>query len=191
MTTEAGPPTGPGGQVTSDRERPVFIQFQLAREEVVRSLRWRLLNRPRMYVVPSVAVASLALGAVLLSGSYYRQHRMGSLFVTFGVYLFLVFVLTLARAPGRSWRKNPELQAPQRMWFDGSGLSVESVMAQTHIRWAAYDTSFEYEGVYLLRIATRGTYHLVPRRAFGSIEDELTFRSLLERNTVAELRATA
>jgi YcxB-like protein len=172
---------------TSNRD--VVAEFQLTEDEVVRFLRWRFFSRPRSAFLPAVGLATLALGLLDLATG--RRNSSAVVFIALGVYELLLVAWIVRQGPRRSWRRSLVLQSRQRFVFNDSGVQLQSPLVQTRVSWQMIRASLEHEGCYALRLTGSSVtgFHLIPRRGFASVEDEMRFRALLQRQTRADLRA--
>jgi hypothetical protein len=160
---------------------PVVVHFQLTEVDTARAFRGRVLRNPRFYGFEG-------LGILLVGISFPLGHQFGVVIFLLGLLLILVSLSLLGAVQKGAWRKNPALRGPTSMAFYETGVRARTVNGESSLRWDAYPETIENGAYYMLHRPERGGYTIVPKRAFSSAQDELAFRSLVERHTEARLR---
>lgn len=173
------------------RANPVTIEYELTREEVLSMVRWHLVHvaRMRRLMLWVFIVAIWGLVLLLLGGSV--NAVIGWIFIGFSLWMFAFHGLLYYFAPRLSWR-NSAADGTRALEFTDDGVHVRTRNSDATNRWSMYSKTLEMPQMYLLRHGTRkGTYTYVPKRAFRSPSDELTFRALAERHIASDSKVTA
>jgi len=140
----------------------------------------------RKVMLVAMAMVVLGAGLIALSGA---QAIVGWIAVGFAIWVSLTYVLLFYIAPGRLWKRTAADRGPRTLDFSDEGVHVHTKDSDSVTRWSAYSEAIEKDAVYLLRRDNRGAYTIVPKRAFRSSSDELTFRSITERHTTTHFQA--
>jgi hypothetical protein len=179
-TPDPGSPT-----VTGPLPFAVVVDYQLDQAEATKALRWVLHRVRGLYAFLVLGILLIAVGLSLLSG---HSGGLGATMIVLGVYALAIYGFGFFLAPQRLWRKNPGLRGPQSISFSERGVWSRSVNAETRADWSVYRSSLENEACYLLRMASRPVYLIVPKRAFADTDTEVEFRRLIAAHTDAHLR---
>lgn len=169
----------------------IVVHFQLTRSEAVGAMR-RLMFRTRQIWLIIAGGLVLIGSAGLLQDQFNQSDRADSsgtvqLLLILGI-VYLLLLLSVFTAPGRSWEKNASVRGPQSVAFSDYGIQQRSLYSEGASQWVLYSQTFKTAECYLLRMPLRRATLVMPKRAFASVSDELAFRVLAERYTVARLR---
>ncbi|MBI2300857.1 MAG: YcxB family protein [Armatimonadetes bacterium] len=80
--------------------------------------------------------------------------------------------------PRRYFRAEPLLQAAQHLEADEIGLSVDSALWASQVKWPVFRAAWQDDRVFLL-FSQRMQFHIIPKRAFQSEEELQRFEELL------------
>ena len=140
---------------------------------------------PSFYILPITGVLATAIG---VAGVATSNGGAAAFLIGVGIYLLVMCAFLLWRTPSRAWRKNESLRGPQTITFSNEGVEGRTILSETRSKWGLYKASYESTQSYMLRVASRRAYQIVPKRCLASPSDELTLRKLLETHTEAHLR---
>jgi YcxB-like protein len=175
-------------RVVVDREEvampePVEIQFQCT-EADYRAVLWkRFAHRFPRKPETILAVAFLAAGILLsaLGWSEIGPFLICISPVLIGYFYFMEFVVPLSIV-----RRHPRMLDEMRLQLSDDGIIGTTRETEAKWQWSSYDEVREDERFYTL-IARRGTFTIIPKRAFADPEQERLFRELLSRKIPREL----
>jgi len=156
--------------------------------ELYRANLTQFLSRSRLVLIP-LAVAVCAVGAVLLLGAITHAHiterrpefiaNVRPLLIYGAVALVGAFVL-----PGLATAKT--LRDPRRKngftyYVSKEGIRVEGSAGRVEYNWTAFVKATEAHNAFSL-FMTRNSFHLLPKRCFGSFGDVELFRTVIRAN---------
>jgi hypothetical protein len=172
-------------EIGDTAQAPVTVHIQLTEADVVEALRYQLMRNRSLYIVP---ITGLLVGGLGVIGLLAGNGGVGGALIGVGAYLLIWFGFHLWRAPGRSWRKDESIRDPQTVTFSDEGVEARTILSESRSNWGLFVASSENEHSYMLRLASRKTYQIVPKRCLASPTDELILRRLFEAYTEAHLR---
>lgn len=165
----------------------VTIEYELTRDEVVFAVRWQLSH---VYRIRRLLVADCLLIAV---GAFFILTRhwvysfndfVGSVVIGMGLFALLLTVVTYYLQPRRAWH-NIAADGPRTMEFTDEFVHVRTMNTDVTNRWSMYSKALEMQQMYLLR-TRKNESTCVPKRAFRSSFDEVTFRGLAAKHIAIE-----
>lgn len=147
---------------------PVVARFRLTASEYGQGMRAIMRRQPTMWGAPVAGVATLAAGLALAE----------PMALVLGLVALGIAGASFYVAPALRWKQNLRMGAEQEHTFSGTGISVRAGKERGHLPWGFYSRATETRNVYvLLRNSKQGNF--VPKKAFGSPEDEARFRVLV------------
>lgn len=155
----------------------VSIEYELSRPEVIEAVRWHLLHVAHIHKDSLWGLGLVIGGAIFLSIGGSTGTVIGWVGISFGFLSFVFWGLLYYISPGRSWR-TMAANGPKTLEINDEGVQIHTGDSDITHRWSAYSELIEIDEMFLLRLGTRNTYTFVPKRAFRSPSDEVTFRSL-------------
>ena len=171
-----------GGVAVSD---DIVAEFTLTKDEFVSAVTTSRRRQVLMLVFGLIGLLSLLFGAMTVNLPLGRHE--GTTLLVIGAYeLFIVW--RIWSRPRRAWRKAHTLHGRQTMRFTESGVQMRTALTDSRFQWRLFGESRQEGALYLLRIAGRRGFFIVPRRGFSCVEEELAFRQLLARHTRATWR---
>lgn len=173
-------------EIGDTAQAPVTVEIQLTEADVVEALRYQLLKNRSLYIIP---ITGLLVGGIGVTTLLAGNGGVGAFLIAAGTYLLILLALLLWRAPHRAWRKNESIRNPQTMTFSDEGVEGRTIVSESRSKWGLYVASYENEHSYMLGLASRKAYQIVPKRCLASPTDELILRRLFEAHTEAHLRA--
>lgn len=162
----------------------VVVSFELGYSEARDALRWVLWHNWKLLAAPICSALLVGVGVSLLG----TQTGLGLFAMLVGVYLIGMAAFILVALPAKAARKLTGVANPQRISFSDVGVHAVSVKVDSRQQWSLYSQVLEHGDVYLLRLAARGTYVPIPKRAFADATAEATFRLLVGRHLKSRLK---
>lgn len=164
----------------------VFVRHEFG--ELYRANLTRFLSRSRLVLIP-LAVAVCAVGAVLLLGAITHVHirerrpdfiaNVRPLLIYGAVALVGAFVLP-GLATGKTLR-DPRGKNGFTYSVSNEGIRVEGSAGRLEYDWTAFVKATEAPSAFSL-FMTRDSFHLLPKRCFGSPGDVELFRTIVRAN---------
>ena len=155
----------------------IEVAFQLSRSEYVRALRFCLRKRHLVSWIQLLTIAvALALAVVMARVMEWVSVLCTMLFVL-AVMLAVYSLYQYLLKPGRIFDRDPMLHREVRFRFNGEDIARQdsevAVLLDWRVSkvWRNRDFYFLFEG--------KESYILLPRRAFGSAEEEKQFERLV------------
>ncbi|MBM6871007.1 YcxB family protein [Pseudoflavonifractor phocaeensis] len=165
----------------------VRLSFRLTRKEYTKAVRFYLRKSWRVSWLQGVVLV-LALAGVLWSA-----WAMGALDLlhTFALVLLLLVAGVLGWVyliqPGRTFARDPQLSQPVRFCFSAEDIVRETEEKAEYLDWQVKRFWRSRQFYYLFQ--ADGSWLLLPRRAFGSAQDQGKFEDLVRRvNGEAQVR---
>ena len=116
-------------------------------------------------------------GAIFLSIGGSTGTVIGWVGISFGFLSFVFWGLLYYISPGRSWR-TMAANGPKTLEINDERCPNPHRRQRHHSPLECVSELIEIDEMFLLRLGMRNTYTFVPKRAFRSPSDEVTFRSL-------------
>ena len=159
----------------------IEVAFRLSRSEYVRALRFCLRKRHLVSWVPLLVIAVALALSVVMALLMERVSFLCTMILVLAVMLAVYSLYQYLLKPGRIFDRDPMLHRDIRFRFTGEDIarqdSETAVLLDWRVSkvWRNRDFYFLFEG--------KESYILLPRRAFGSAEEEKRFeRLVLEAN---------
>jgi hypothetical protein len=174
-----------------------MVEYQLTATEAARAMRWQVLRLRRTYLAPTFGGSLIAMGiAFLIYPGVSSKDITGVAALVIGAFLVAEFAYLVWMRPKRFWSRHEGVRVPQTLVASDEGIQTRSVISESRSQWGVLKATFENDYCYMVQAADRRenivapkrrAYFAVPKRAFGSAEDELRFRQLVERHTESHL----
>lgn len=196
-SSQQWPPPPPSAAPVEDSERQpvtvgwehstpsVSVTYQLTQDEVVRSLRWEALRNNNVRFLFACGAVVLIFGVLLVVAG---SAGAGAGLLAAGGYVEVLTVFIVQRGPHHSWCRGAAIRGPQSFTLSDRGVEAHTAISESRSRWDLYSTTYETDDCYLVKIANRRVYNIIPKRAFRSEDDQRIFRELVTRHTKAHLR---
>ena len=159
----------------------IEVAFRLSRSEYVRALRFCLRKRHLVSWIQLLTIAVALALAVVMARVMERVSVLCTMLFVLAVMLAVYSLYQYLLKPGRIFDRDPMLHRDIRFRFTGEDIarqdSETAVLLDWRVSkvWRNRDFYFLFEG--------KESYILLPRRAFGSAEEEKRFeRLVLEAN---------
>jgi YcxB-like protein len=85
------------------------------------------------------------------------------------------------------FRKFPAMRSTHRLTFSEGGIKIESEVANSDCKWSLIQKAFETKSLFVLVYTTRGAMY-VPKRCFGSHDEVLRLREIIQENLPGKWR---
>ena len=155
----------------------IEVAFQLSRSEYVRALRFCLRKRHLVSWIQLLTIdVALAL-SVVMAQVMERVSVLCTMLFVLAVMLAVYSLYQYLLKPGRIFDRDPMLHREVRFRFNGEDIARQdsevAVLLDWRVSkvWRNRDFYFLFEG--------KESYILLPRRAFGSAEEEKQFERLV------------
>lgn len=147
---------------------------------------WQLLHRRRIWILPILGVCFLIAGVgVLVLDSVDKLSWV--VLLTLGTVILLIFIFQVPLTPNRIWKRVKKQFEVWTLDISDEGIYRHTALNETMMRWPMFSETLERGDLYLLIIGDGPGLLPIPRRAFASEADEMTFREIAERSTLAHL----
>lgn len=158
--------------------RLVDLHFTYTEREYVAAVReYYQTFHSRVAAAFSFVIFILGLGMWLLDGDAYA-----SVIMTLGGLPFLCsYAVNFHLLPRRLYRSNPQFRETYHIHFSDDGLVFKSTGLESSLRWGFYRKVVEAPDFYYLCYG-KDNYTLIPKRAFASVEQEDTFRAIVNQH---------
>ena len=151
--------------------------FQLSRSEYVRALQFCLRKRHLVSWIQLLTIAVALALAVVMARVMERVSVLCTMLFVLAVMLAVYSLYQYLLKPGRIFDRDPMLHREVRFRFNGEDIARQdsevAVLLDWRVSkvWRNRDFYFLFEG--------KESYILLPRRAFGSAEEEKQFERLV------------
>ena len=151
--------------------------FQLSRSEYVRALRFCLRKRHLVSWIQLLTIAVALALSVVMALVMERVSVLCTMLFVMAVMLAVYSLYQYLLKPGRIFDRDPMLHREVRFRFNGEDIARQdsevAVLLDWRVSkvWRNRDFYFLFEG--------KESYILLPRRAFGSAEEEKQFERLV------------
>lgn len=155
----------------------IEVAFRLSRSEYVRALRFCLRKRHLVSWVQLLTIAVALALAVVMARVMERVSVLCTMLFVLAVMLAVYSLYQYLLKPGRIFDRDPMLHREVRFRFNGEDIARQdsevAVLLDWRVSkvWRNRDFYFLFEG--------KESYILLPRRAFGSAEEEKQFERLV------------
>lgn len=155
----------------------IEVAFQLSRSEYVRALRFCLRKRHLVSWIQLLTIAVALALAVVMERVMERVSVLCTMLFVLAVMLAVYSLYQYLLKPGRIFDRDPMLHREVRFRFNGEDIARQdsevAVLLDWRVSkvWRNRDFYFLFEG--------KESYILLPRRAFGSAEEEKQFERLV------------
>ena len=155
----------------------IEVAFQLSRSEYVRALRFCLRKRHLVSWIQLLTIAVALSLAVVMARVMERVSVLCTMLFVLAVMLAVYSLYQYLIKPGRIFDRDPMLHREVRFRFNGEDIARQdsevAVLLDWRVSkvWRNRDFYFLFEG--------KESYILLPRRAFGSAEEEKQFERLV------------
>ena len=153
------------------------VAFRLSRSEYVRALRFCLRKRHLVSWIQLLTIAVALALAVVMARVMERVSVLCTMLFVLAVMLAVYSLYQYLLKPGRIFDRDPMLHREVRFRFNGEDIARQdsevAVLLDWRVSkvWRNRDFYFLFEG--------KESYILLPRRAFGSAEEEKQFERLV------------
>ena len=155
----------------------IEVAFRLSRSEYVRALRFCLRKRHLVSWIQLLTIAVALALAVVMERVMERVSVLCTMLFVLAVMLAVYSLYQYLLKPGRIFDRDPMLHREVRFRFNGEDIARQdsevAVLLDWRVSkvWRNRDFYFLFEG--------KESYILLPRRAFGSAEEEKQFERLV------------
>ena len=155
----------------------IEVAFRLSRSEYVRALRFCLRKRHLVSWIQLLTIAVALALAVVMARVMERVSVLCTMLFVLAVMLAVYSLYQYLIKPGRIFDRDPMLHREVRFRFNGEDIARQdsevAVLLDWRVSkvWRNRDFYFLFEG--------KESYILLPRRAFGSAEEEKQFERLV------------
>ena len=155
----------------------IEVAFRLSRSEYVRALRFCLRKRHLVSWIQLLTIAAALALAVVMALVMERVSVLCTMLFVLAVMLAVYSLYQYLLKPGRIFDRDPMLHREVRFRFNGEDIARQdsevAVLLDWQVSkvWRNRDFYFLFEG--------KESYILLPRRAFGSAEEEKQFERLV------------
>ena len=155
----------------------IEVAFRLSRSEYVRALRFCLRKRHLVSWIQLLTIAVALALAVVMARVMERVSILCTMLFVLAVMLAVYSLYQYLLKPGRIFDRDPMLHREVRFRFNGEDIARQdsevAVLLDWRVSkvWRNRDFYFLFEG--------KESYILLPRRAFGSAEEEKQFERLV------------
>lgn len=155
----------------------IEVAFQLSRSEYVRALRFCLRKRHLVSWIQLLTIAVALALSVVMAQVMERVSVLCTMLFVLAVMLAVYSLYQYLLKPGRIFDRDPMLHREVRFRFNGEDIARQdsevAVLLDWRVSkvWRNRDFYFLFEG--------KESYILLPRRAFGSAEEEKQFERLV------------
>ncbi|MCI5563550.1 MAG: YcxB family protein [Intestinimonas massiliensis] len=155
----------------------IEVAFRLSRSEYVRALRFCLRKRHLVSWIQLLTIAVALALAVVMARVMERVSVLCTMLFVLAVMLAVYSLYQYLLKPGRIFDRDPMLHREVRFRFNGEDIARQdsevAVLLDWRVSkvWRNRDFYFLFEG--------KESYILLPRRAFGSAEEEKQFERLV------------
>jgi hypothetical protein len=177
----SGKPDEPSGSVA--------VEFQLTRDEVIPMVRWSLAQTYLTRRNVAVTAFSVVIGVLLIRpvGVPVIGWALLGLVTVEVVVLCWLYV----SVPDRAWKKMRPDRGSTTLVFTNEGVGVHTTNIDAEQRWALYSETIELDRLYVLKLGSRRSFQVVPKRSFHTPGEEELFRSLVTQHTASRLTASS
>lgn len=155
----------------------IEVAFRLSRSEYVRALRFCLRKRHLVSWIQLLTIAVALALAVVMARVMERVSVLCTMLFVLAVMLAVYSLYQYLLKPGRIFDRDPMLHREVRFRFNGEDIARQdsevAVLLDWQVSkvWRNRDFYFLFEG--------KESYILLPRRAFGSAEEEKQLERLV------------
>jgi hypothetical protein len=105
--------------------------------------------------------------------------------LTLGLIVLVFFFALVPVTPKRIWKRAKKQFQVRTLEISEEGISRHTALNDTTMRWPMFSEVKRRNDLYLLVVGKGPGCFIIPKRAFTSQADEMTFRELAERSTLA------
>jgi hypothetical protein len=172
---------------TVDRPASVHIrtrEHQLTRDEVVPLFYWQVRQRWQNWSLPLVGASLAVAGAAVLVLDP-ADEVAWVVMLTLGLVILVIFAVLVPLTPNRIWRRVGKQFEVRTLEIEDEGIIRHTALNDTTMRWPMFSNVKLRNDLYLLVVGKGPGFFIIPRRAFLSRSDEVTFYELAQRSTSA------
>ena len=162
----------------------ISFHFTPNKDDYIKAFRAYYFDNP--YIWPVIAFLAILLPCAVVSmfmgdtveGAYFKWLPI-SAFVFIAVWLLLTLVI-FPNNVGTNVEKNERLSSPVEYEVNDDQILIKTHFAESKMDWGTFARVIESKEHFLLvQSASKNMFHIIPKRAFSSPEDEKAFRDLL------------
>ena len=136
------------------------------------------------WILPVAALCLVIAGFVVLGADSPDRVAWVAL-LTVGVVLMVVVLFLVPLTPKRIWKRVGRQFEVRTLVVSEEGIHRHTVLNDALLRWPMFSEALQRKDLYLLKVKKGPGYFMIPKRAFLSHTDELTFRRLVEHSVPA------
>jgi hypothetical protein len=162
----------------------ISFSFSPNKSDFYKTLRAFTLRNRSLRIV-TVGVLLILIGASITSLAVSHAFTSTSFTVLMVILLILLTVFFLGPATVADKVSSNERFTCETTWVvDEDKVSIRNKFGDTNFDWGTFDAAYETQDHYLITYATnKNMYQILPKRAFGSTDQQEGFRSLLTAKT--------
>jgi len=160
------------------------VEHQLTQDEVVPVVYRQMLGNWQNWLLP-VAGLCLVIAGVIVLGVDSPDRVAWVVMLTLGIVLLAIFLLLVPLTPRRIWKRVGRQFEVRTLDVSEEGIHRHTVLNDALLRRPMFSEVLQRNNLYLLKVKRGPGYVIIPKRAFLSRADELTFRRLVERSVPA------
>ena len=158
-------------------------EHQLTQDEVVPVFYWQAFRRWQNWCLPVVGICLVIAGAAALVLDSANKVAWIVMLILGFVVLALFFALVPV-TPKRIWKRAKKQFQVRTLEISEEGISRHTALNDTTMRWPMFSEMKRRNDLYLLVVGKGPGCFIIPKRAFTSEADEMTFCELAERSTL-------
>jgi YcxB-like protein len=160
-------------------------EHRLTQDEVVPIFYRQVFHRWYNWILPAVGICLVIAGVAILGLDSVNEVAW-VVTLTLGIVIMVIFVALVPLTPHRIWNRIQKQFAVRTLQISEEGISRHTELNDSTMRWAMFSELRQRDDLYLLVVGDGPGCFIIPRRAFTSEADEVTFRELAERSVMAQ-----
>ncbi|HEU4509668.1 MAG TPA: YcxB family protein [Pyrinomonadaceae bacterium] len=169
----------------------VHLRFTHTEKEYLDAVRLYFWHSKELVIRLIVSFVLFAIGLVLLDvilGGFLPLWAMVAFIFLAGLGWFHGYVIDV---PRRKFRGDPKYRDEYDLTFSDAGTEFKTANVSASLKWNLYSRVIENDRFYVMLYGHDiHSLSVVPKRAFGDKEQEITFRKIVRRNLDPNLKLT-
>ena len=150
----------------------IYLSFRYSESDYVRAMRAHYHSRLRVRIDLVVAVVAG------VSGVYFWPSFWGVVGIAAAVLLLLMLIAAFFVIPPLAFRREPKFRDDYSLTFSSEGIHFRTVHIDSNLQWSMYSKALIDSHSYVLYYGANH-FSLIPKRVFGSGDEQKRFEELL------------
>ncbi|WP_459477531.1 YcxB family protein [Clostridium saccharoperbutylacetonicum] len=156
----------------------VTVRFVNSESDYIEAYRVYYYGTNRSNIDLVIEIIALIMGSILFNVSVFSL--AGAILIIAGIIGIIIRIIGYYVLPSIRYRREPKYKEEYLLEFDDEGIRFKTTSVESRLEWSIYNKVIETEKLYIL-VYSRDGFSIIPKRAFLSKNDELEFKTLIDK----------